>query len=179
MVRRVFRIEVTDFLFKPNETLLDVFRNGRLMSFHPDSQVNQRICHRQNQIVEPVGLDQPIQTIERLYHLIGRKHFHNKVVLPNRRDVRGRFLEGHSHVFMREQNYVCQIRACKINSLGMLLVRQCLSNLALRRSGALLTYRQCLSNYGTQPLKTVVSDHHWPIPVAPVERYLVPNHCAV
>jgi hypothetical protein len=33
---------------------------------------------------------------------------------------------------LNRSNYVCQIRVCKINSLGMLPVRQCLSNLALR-----------------------------------------------
>lgn len=33
---------------------------------------------------------------------------------------------------VNRSNYVCQIRVCKINSLGMLPVRQCLSNLALR-----------------------------------------------
>ena len=57
------------------------------------------------------------------------------------------------YALLNRSNYVCQIYVCKINSLGALPVRQCLSNLALRRSGALLTYRQCLSNYDTQPSK--------------------------
>lgn len=74
---------------------------------------------------------------------------------------------------MNDVDYVCQICVCKINNLRMLQVRQCLSNLALRRPSALLTCRQCLSNYGTQPL-----DHQSPIRVSPVERALVPNHCA-
>jgi len=80
-------------------------------------------------------------------------------------------------VYVNRSNYVCQIRVCKINSLGMLPVRQCLSNLALRKLGALLTCCQCLSNCATQTLKTIVGDHQWPILVLPAERALVLKRC--